>query len=169
MKVINIFGGPCVGKTTQAHELFVYMKKNGYNVDLIPEYAKKMVYRNSIDILKKDQLYIFSKQVHEYRIRENSNVEYVISDSPLLLSSVYNDINNSESFPYFNELVRHEYDKYDNKNFFLRRETIYQKIGRAHTEEEANDIDGVVKEVIKNIDYLEFGLDNFIDNVIKNI
>ncbi len=169
MKVINIFGGPGVGKTTQAHELFVYMKKNGYNVDLIPEYAKKMVYRNSIDILKKDQLYIFSKQVHEYRIRENSNVEYVISDSPLLLSIVYNNVNISESFPYFDDLVKHEYNKYDNKNFLLKRETIYQNIGRAHSESEAIDIDSVVKNTIKDVDYLEFGLDNFIKNVINNL
>ncbi len=167
MKVINIFGGPGVGKTTQALDLCATMKKNGFNVDFIPEYAKKLVYRNSKDILTKDQLYIFGKQNHEFRIRQNSNVEYSISDSPIPLSIAYNRITKSESFPYWEDFVWHEFNKFDNINIYLKRETIYDPNGRTQTEDEAKEVDIVVKEVISGIKFIEMGLDDFSNNVIK--
>lgn len=167
MKVINIFGGPGVGKTTQAYLLCGIMKSKSFNVDFIPEYAKKLVYRNSMDILQKDQLYIFGKQIHEYRIRDNSNVEYAICDSPLPLSIAYNRITKSENFPHFEDFVWHEFNKFDNINIYLRRETIYDPNGRYQSEEEAKSVDNVVKDVIKDLNFLEMGLTDFADNVIK--
>jgi thymidylate kinase len=167
MKVINIFGGPGVGKTTQAYLLCGMMKAKGFNVDFIPEYAKKLIYRNSQDILQKDQLYIFGKQVHEYRIRENSNVEFAICDSPLPLSIAYNRITKSETFPHFEDYVWYEFNKSDNINIFLRRETIYDPNGRYQTEEQAKDVDLVVKDVIKDIPNIEMGLENFAEKIIK--
>ena len=44
MKIINFYGAPGTGKSTLACELFVYMKKHGYNVELASEYAKECVY-----------------------------------------------------------------------------------------------------------------------------
>jgi 2-phosphoglycerate kinase len=167
MKVINIFGGPGVGKTTQAHDLFVHLKKSGYNTDIIPEYAKKLVYRNNIDILEHDQQYIFSKQLHEYRIREKSGVEIAISESPLPLSIVYNRITLSEDFKSFENFVWHEFNKYKNLNIFLKRETEYQTIGRTQSEDVAKTVDSVVSEVIRNLGCIEMGLEGFVEKVIK--
>ena len=42
--IINIFGGPGVGKSTVAADLFVIMKKEGYSVELVTEYAKELTY-----------------------------------------------------------------------------------------------------------------------------
>ena len=167
MKVINIFGGPGVGKTTQAHDLFVHLKKLGYNTDIIPEYAKKLVYRNNNEILEKDQQYIFSKQLHEYRIREKSGVEIAISESPLPLSIVYNKITLSEDFEFFENFVWHEFNKYDNLNIFLKRETDYQTIGRTQSEDVAKEVDIVVLDVISQLQCVEMGLEGFVDKVIK--
>jgi hypothetical protein len=168
MKVINIFGGPGIGKSTQAYDLFVNLKKLGKNVDVIPEYAKKLVYRNATNILAKEQLYIFSKQIHEYRIREQAGVEIVICESPLPLSIVYNKLNSSEDFKYFDELVWHEFNKYENINIILNRETDYQNIGRYQDIDGAINVDNLVKNLIidSNINHVVLGLENFVENSI---
>lgn len=44
MKVINLFGGPGIGKSTLAAGLFEHMKIAGFNVELVNEYAKDMVW-----------------------------------------------------------------------------------------------------------------------------
>jgi ATP:corrinoid adenosyltransferase len=61
MKVINIFAGPCAGKSTTAAGLFYLMKVSGYNVELVTEYAKDMTWEGRHNILG-DQLYILAKQ-----------------------------------------------------------------------------------------------------------
>ena len=48
MKVINFFGGPGVGKSTAACDLFVAMKKAGYKVEYVDEYAKRRLMKKSL-------------------------------------------------------------------------------------------------------------------------
>ena len=42
--IINMISGPGSGKSVLAAELFVEMKKQGYNVEFLQEYAKKLVW-----------------------------------------------------------------------------------------------------------------------------
>ena len=53
MKIINLIGEPSAGKSTIAAELFAKMKKAGYNVELVTEYAKvkENLYANWEDIV----------------------------------------------------------------------------------------------------------------------
>ena len=46
--VINLFGGPGCGKSTIAAELFAILKKQGYEVELVTEYAKDKVWEESL-------------------------------------------------------------------------------------------------------------------------
>ena len=62
MKVINLYAGPCAGKTTHAHDLTAYLKKRGYNVEFIPEYAKTLVYQERKE-LAENQIHIFNEQL----------------------------------------------------------------------------------------------------------
>ena len=86
--VINLFGGPGAGKSTLASELFVLLKRNGHQVELVREYAKSWAYDHKhIDTLMK-QTYILAKQAQ----RESSlygKVRYIITDCPLALSGYY--------------------------------------------------------------------------------
>jgi hypothetical protein len=41
-----------------------------------------------------------------------------------------------------------QFDKFDNYNFFLERGSEYQEAGRVQTEEEAREVDKVVKKVL---------------------
>ena len=39
LKVINLYGGPGTGKSTTAAALFALIKREGYNVELVTEFA----------------------------------------------------------------------------------------------------------------------------------
>jgi nicotinamide riboside kinase len=139
--VINFFGGPGTGKSTLASNLFVEMKKRAMSCELINEYAKELTWESRHNILKHDQLYIFAKQHRKiYRVAEN--VDYAICDSPLLLSAMYYDKQyNVYDEDIFDSLVVDTFNKYPNLNFYIKRSTLYDPIGRNQTEDEAKEID----------------------------
>ena len=60
-KVINLFGGPGVGKSTIAAGLFYNMKIAGYNVEAPQEWCKQKVYEGTKYPFK-DQLYTYACQ-----------------------------------------------------------------------------------------------------------
>ena len=62
MILINLFGGPGIGKTVLSADLFSILSKLGHNTELILEYAKSCYYENRMNILKEDQLYLLAKQ-----------------------------------------------------------------------------------------------------------
>jgi tRNA uridine 5-carbamoylmethylation protein Kti12 len=61
MKVINLFGGPGIGKSTIAADLFALMKREGYNVELVNEYAKEVTWEGHFSYLD-DEFYILAHQ-----------------------------------------------------------------------------------------------------------
>lgn len=140
MKVINLLGGPGCGKSTTASGLFYYMKLKGLKVELVREYVKDAVYeeRNIFD----DQVYIFAKQNRRQAILKDK-VDWIVTDSPLLLSAVYAPVNYYKSFPL---LCIQAFEEYDNYNFFIQRNKPYSTQGRYHTYEQALETD---KKVIK--------------------
>jgi tRNA uridine 5-carbamoylmethylation protein Kti12 len=150
-KIINLFGGPCVGKSVVASELFASMKKEGYNVELVTEYAKELTYEGRFNVLEQDQLYVFTKQ-HRRILRLKEQVEYIISDAPLLLSIAYSELNpnNIYNLQIFSSLVLDVIDNYNNLNVILSRNENfeYQQTGRYQNENEAKHTDGVIERCI---------------------
>ena len=135
MKVINFFGAPCSGKSRNAAALFALMKDAGFEVELVQEVAKHLVWAKRYKSLD-DQLYIFAKQNDRLHTL-NNEVDYVISDSPLILSALYMPKDYPSSFaPFVHEI----FNRYDNINVFLRRIHPYQQKGRLHNETEAASI-----------------------------
>jgi len=145
MTCINLFGGPGTGKSTTASGLFNKMKKAGYKVELVTEYAKDLVYSKSFFRLK-DQLYILAKQHHPL-FKLESQVDFVIIDSPLLLSIVYSQDSDHLPKSLFDQLVMEMFNSYKNINFYLERgESEFQEFGRVHNLKESIQID---KEILK--------------------
>jgi tRNA uridine 5-carbamoylmethylation protein Kti12 len=149
MQVINVFGGPGSGKSTTAAGLFFEMKKRGHNVEYVTEYAKDMTWEERSNILE-DQLYILAKQNRRLSRLAKHNVEYVITDSPLILGIVYALPTYFETFPV---MVLEVFHSYDNINFFIHRNTDnYSKIGRNQTLEEAMKVDCKMQQVLADAD-----------------
>lgn len=144
MKVINLYGGPGTGKSTTAADLFAKMKWAGYSVELVDEYAKKVTWEGHHNILL-DQLYMSVKQNRKLE-RLRGKVDYVITDSPLLLGFVYTD---DTYYPSYKNLLRELYDSYDNIDIMLHRMKKYDPNGRNQTEDEAKQIDHKIVKMLR--------------------
>lgn len=158
--VINLMGAPGTGKSTIASELFSKMKWLGYDVELVSEYAKELVWEERNETFK-NELYLFAKQ-HHRMFRLNSKVKYIITDRPLILSIFYNKKygDNSEIFK---NLVLQEINKFKNINIFLNRTKPYVQKGRNQTEEESKEFASEMLNIIK-----EHCSDLFIIDAVEN-
>ena len=137
MKVINLFGGPGSGKSTTAAGLFHLLKLNKYDVELVTEYAKEMVWEERSNILD-DQLYITAKQNRKLSRLLNHDIDLVVTDSPLILGKYYVSSGYIQNTYY--PLINALFNKYNNINYFLNRVKEYNIKGRNQTEDEANKI-----------------------------
>jgi len=120
VKVINFFGGAGVGKSTHAAGLFYHMKSRGYNVELINEYAKQMVWEGHSEVMR-DQFYLAANQ-HRQMIRLDGKVDYCITDSPMLLNIVYRDMYGEPLYSdTLDKLVLECHRRYENINIVMKR------------------------------------------------
>jgi len=139
-KVINLFGGPGSGKSTLASELFTEMKKMGLDVELVTEYVKSWAWDGK-QLNPYDQLYLLGKQTHN-ESRLYGKVDYVITDSPIMLCPFYEMHNEKTTMTLqaglaFLDIAKaHGVKFYD---FWLHRNknNYYNQKGRYQTEKEA--------------------------------
>ena len=88
MIIVNLFGAPGSGKSTGAAYIFSQLKMLGVDAELVTEFAKDKVWENNTEVLN-NQTYVFGKQ--HFRIsRCADKVDVIVTDSPLLLSAIYN-------------------------------------------------------------------------------
>ena len=144
LKVINLVGGPGAGKSTIALGLGYLMKLDGLNVELAREYAKKLVYEDNLKTLA-NQDYVFAKQLKKLRDLVGE-VDYAITDSPLLLSQLYNK---DQSDLVFKSYIQARFDGFTNIMVWVNRPEKYQVEGRLHNKEQAKCIDTILKPMIK--------------------
>lgn len=150
-KVINFYGGPSAGKSTMAAQLFGEMKTRRMNVEYVPEFAKDLTWKKSgcLD----DQVYVFANQHHAlYTLL--GQVDYIITDSPLLLGLHYvemgfqkfeRDVGYLRLIESLEELVLRTFHRYNNINFYVERgDRKFIQAGRNQNEEESKSIDDAV-------------------------
>jgi hypothetical protein len=142
-KVINLFAGPGAGKSTTAAGLFHELKCRDIKCELVTEYAKDMTYEKRQNILS-DQLYILAKQNRRLS-RLVGHVDYIITDSPLLLGLAYVP---GDYYSSFEPLVTEIFESYDNQNIVLLRRKKYQAYGRNQTEEQAIEKDNLIFDLV---------------------
>lgn len=140
--VINLFGGPGCGKSTTMARLFADLKTRGFNVEMVSEFAKDLVYEQRQETMK-DELYIFAKQHHRL-FRVADKVDIIITDRPLLLTNIYVKLylpDNDFKIDLI-RLVRSTFDTFNNCNILLDREGVnYKTEGRLQNLQESREID----------------------------
>ncbi len=139
MKVVNLFAGPGVGKSTTGAVLYGMLSMASYRAEYVPEFAKFLTWQKHEAALR-DQLYLFAKQDHRLEVLRNAPLDFVIMDGPLPNSSLY--LKGRDYFPSFENLVMEVFASYENVNFFLdrNRAVTYQQDGRNESPEEAQEL-----------------------------
>lgn len=147
---LQLLGGPGVGKSTIAADVFARLKREGIDTELVSEYAKQLVWEQSFNKMR-NQIYIYGKQ-HNKQFFLNGKVDVVITDSPTILCSIYDE----DRTKHLHELIISEYQKLNNITVFLERSSVYNPNGRTQTLEEAKAVDDRILEfLIKNkIEYI---------------
>lgn len=172
--VINIAGGPGTGKTTVAAELFSKLKEKGFEVENVSEFAKELVWEGRNEAFD-DRLYMHGEQNHRL-MQMNGKLDFIITDSPLFLTSVYNNYYLKNKFPKsYNKMIdtvtSETFKLYNNKVYLLQRNTSYKIIGRRENQKTAKDIDtALIKYLNKNkIKYKTLSLDNAVEEIVKDL
>jgi RecA/RadA recombinase len=148
-KVINFFGEPGSGKTTTALGLSYFAKLEGFNVEYVSEVARELAYTGRIETVRQYDIMIAQYQ----RVAAlNKKVDFIITDSPLMLSYVYTyDVN-------VRTITIDRANEFDNVNFLLCREHEYfLDKGRVHDERQAEFIRDRIDDMflIEKIPYIK--------------
>lgn len=148
--ILNFFGGPSSGKSTLAAGVFYKLKTNMYNVELVTEFAKDLVWEKRNSALK-CQPYVFGQQLHKIE-RIVGQTDIIVTDSPILLSTIY-----AQNYPvsFLNSVVD-IFQTFNNLNYFIERgENTYDPVGRNESLEQAANIDEKIKMFLNanNVSY----------------
>jgi len=146
LKVVNLFGGPGVGKSVLSTSLFAHMKRMDYNVEYVSEYAKDMVWERRDNILA-DQLYMLAKQNRRLRRLQENGVEWAVTDGAILNGIVY-----AKQPPQpLLDMISYCHGQFDNYDVLLERSKSipYQPEGRIQkTLEEAQKKDKEIADML---------------------
>lgn len=145
--LINLLGAPSVGKSTTAGRLFAKLKGMDLNAEYVQEYVKQWVYIGRT-VSPYDQFHLFGQEAHNQSHLFNK-VDFIISDSPVMLTAFYHLYANGDNA--LREVCKDFYDmaeRLDNVkvlNFLLPRKKEYQNVGRFHTQEQADEIEHLLR------------------------
>lgn len=164
--VINLFAGPGSGKSTFCALIFAKLKVLGIDCEMSLEYAKDIVWEESLKKLD-HQIYIFGKQLHRLQ-RLDGKLKVVITDAPLLHSAIYC----SEDHHTFKKLILEEHNKFTNLNYYIKRRKDYNPNGRTQTFEQAKIVDKKIISYLKDnkVKYknVEGNID-VVDSILKDV
>ena len=174
-KIINLFGGPGIGKSTIAARVFSELKERHVSCELVTELAKDITWEETHKLLD-NQLWLYSEQFRR-QFRLLDKVDFVITDSPLLMYCVYLDklharlpdtlkfsgrhLQRTKSF------FKSSFDEFNNINISLVRAFEYtslgiciydyQEDGRIHQLNEALELDKEIGDLLTshtNVDFI---------------
>lgn len=173
-KIICLWGGPGTGKSTTCAGIFNKLKKMDYNVEMNREYIKEWVWEER-KLIDGDQIYITAKQARKEIIYMRNGMDFIITDSPLALTTFYGNIYDKYEREYnaCKAIVKqhHQICKdlgYKIEHYFLIRKKPYNPAGRYQDEETAKRFDLEIREFLKKypMNFKEIDCDDNAEDVI---
>lgn len=174
-KIINIFGGPGIGKSSIAAGITYKLKKNHISCDQPYEFPKLLAWDDNHSAIQ-DQLYVLANQ-HRGIVKSYGKVDYIVLDSPILLSLTYRNYYKGTEYPSslygesFDKMVLDTFNQYDNINIVLdRADGVHNNNERYQNLEESKELDIVIENSLikNNIPFHKIKVDdNTVDNIIK--
>jgi len=159
---------PCLEAPALGNQYFVptysqLSNVKGVNCEMAREYAKDIAWQvtpikgEKIDSriaeqFFKDQQKIFGRQSERQSDLEHK-VDVIVTDSPLLLSIIYDPNNDID----FQRSVFNSFNRYENHNYLLTRVFPYEQEGRYQDEEGAKEVDQQIKDLLdsRGVKYTE--------------
>jgi energy-coupling factor transporter ATP-binding protein EcfA2 len=142
-KNVLLYGAPSSGKSSLAALVFGLLKLENQNCELIREYAKDLVWAGQ-DMKKASpeiELDIFVNQTKRERLVKGK-VEYMVSDSPLLLNAFYS---HNE---YAKDVALKSLSSEDYHFWLTKDEARHENAGRSHDQDEALAVAKQMKEFL---------------------
>ena len=176
-KIVNIFGGPGIGKSSIAAGVTYKLKKNHISCDQPYEFPKLLAWDENHSAIQ-DQLYVLANQ-HRGIVKSYGKVDYIVLDSPILLSLTYRNYYKGTEYPSnlygesFDKMVLDIFNQYDNINIVLKRvDGNHNNDERYQNLEQSKELDGVIENSLidNNIPYhtIQVGEDS-VEEIIKLI
>lgn len=170
--IVCLYGGPGSGKSTTAAGLFYQAKLAGVNAELVREYAKELVWEYG-EVIPEHQEQLAYEQANREEVL-HSQVDLIITDSPLRLGLYYEDNYTPRPEPVFAEVMvgverRAAEHGYTYLHVMLTRFKSYEPKGRLHNRDEAIAIDHVIRDKYLPEDHVEVRGDHNAVGEIFNI
>jgi hypothetical protein len=153
--IINLYGGPGVGKSTSAAYLFYLMKARGDNVELVREYVKDWAWEGR-KFGAYDEIYFLGKQVrHESMLF--GKVDYIVTDAPVYMTAYYANLYCSAQLAQGVESAAQSFyqqakdDGHVHHHVRLERSKPYRADGRYQNEKQALDMDFGIDEFLRKM------------------
>lgn len=172
-KIVNLFGGPGIGKSSIAAGLTYKLKKKHISCDNPYEFPKLLAWDENHFAIR-DQLYVLANQ-HRGIVKSFGKVDYIILDSPILLSLIYKNYYHTGEYPAtlyndsFDKMVLDIHNQYDTLNIVLNRsDGVHNQKERYQDLEESKDLDWMIENTLKQnkIPYINIDVN---DDTVNNI
>jgi len=174
-KIVNLMGGPGIGKSGIAAGVLYELKKRHISCDAPYEFPKVLAWDENHSAIK-DQLYVIANQ-HRGIVKSWGKVDYIILDSPILLSLIYKNYYKGTDYP--STLYKESFDKmildihiqYNNINILLKRGNgVHNEKERYQNLEQSIDLDNRIKNMLdeNKLEYTEIEVnDDTVNNILK--
>ena len=173
-KIVNFVGSPSVGKSLMAALTFAELKGMHRTAELVQEYAKTLVWQERFEELNCQ--WMVSMEQYKLFKSINNKVEFVCTDSPLLLGLFYNvyNSNNVSDVPKTEQMILSKMQEFHNVYIFLERndDHPYEMVGRIHNQAQSNEIQIHLRSLLDKlkIPYLSVKSNVYnIQNIIKYV